>query len=75
MAPTVGGFEDQQAPCGQVVCGEHYEDRDEESLVTDEFDYACGCRPICHEHHDGSVSRRVVRHEGTLLVDELLAAE
>jgi hypothetical protein len=75
MAPTNASFKEQQAPCGQVVDGEHYEDRDPESLVTDELDYASGCRTICHEYHDGSVSRKVVRHDGTVLVDELLAAE
>jgi hypothetical protein len=44
-------------------------------VVTDEFDYACGCRNTCHEYHDGSVPGMVVRHDGTVLVDELLAAE
>jgi hypothetical protein len=75
MVPTNASFKHQQAPCGQVVDGEHYEDRDEESLVTDELDFACGCRCICHEYHDGSVSRKVVRHDGTILVDELFGAE
>ena len=28
-------FKDQQAPCGQIVDGESYRDRDEEVLVTD----------------------------------------
>ncbi len=74
MAPTNARFKGRQAPCGQVVDGEHHEERDEECLLRDEFDYACGCRSICHEYHDGSVSRKVVRHDGTVLVDELLAA-
>ena len=70
-------FTSQQAPCGQIVDGECHQDQDqdEEVLVTDERDYACGCRSIRHEYHDGSVSARVVRHDGTILVDELLSAE
>ena len=58
-----------------VVADEDYAIQDEEVLVTDERDYACGCRTIRHEYHDGSVSSRVVRHDGTILVDELLSAE
>ena len=68
-------FKGQQAPCGQIVDGQNYQDRDEEALVTDELDYACGCRTIRHEYHDGSVSRKVVRHDGKVLVDELISAE
>ena len=75
MVPTNTIFRGQEAPCGQILDGEHYEDRDEECLVTEEFDYVCGCRSIRHEYHDGSISRTVVRHDGTVLVDELLAAE
>jgi hypothetical protein len=30
---------------------------------------------IDREYHDGSVSRRVVRHDGRVMVDELLSAE
>jgi len=68
-------FKGQQAPCGQIVDGQNYQDRDEDALVTDELDYACGCRTIRHEYHDGSVSRKVVRHDGKVLVDELISAE
>jgi len=75
MVPTNTVFRGQEAPCGRIVDGEHYEDRDEESLITDELDYACGCRSIRHEYHDGSVAREVIRHDGTVLVDELLSAE
>jgi hypothetical protein len=77
MALSHASFISQQAPCGQIVNGESYQDQDqdEEVLVTDERDYACGCRTIRHEYHDGSVSSRVVRHDGTILVDELLSAE
>jgi predicted metal-dependent HD superfamily phosphohydrolase len=75
MPLSKAGFKSQQAPCGQIVDGESYMDQDEEVLVTEERDYACGCRTIRHEYHDGSVSAKVVRHDGTVLVDELLSAE
>ena len=75
MVLATTGLKHVQAPCGQLVDGETYQDQDEEVLVTEVLDYACGCRSIRHEYHDGSVSRRVVRHDGTVLVDELLSAE
>jgi hypothetical protein len=75
MVLTSTSFRATKAPCGQIVSGETYEDRDEEALVTEELDFACGCRTIRHEYHDGSVSRRVVRHDGTVLIDELDSAE
>lgn len=75
MVATNTGFKAQQAPCGRTVDGETYQDRDDETVLTLELDYACGCRIIRHEYHDGSVSQKVVRHDGTVLVDELLSAE
>ncbi|HEY7500539.1 MAG TPA: hypothetical protein VH740_18600 [Vicinamibacterales bacterium] len=75
MVLTNVGFKSQQAPCGQLVDAETFEDQDEEVLVTQEVDYACGCRTIRHEYHDGSISRKVIRHDGAVLVDELLSAE
>ena len=72
---TTGTFTQQQAPCGRIVGGETYQDDDTEVVVTLETDYACGCRAIHHEYHDGSVSRTIVRHDGRILIDELLAAE
>ncbi|MGH9309846.1 MAG: hypothetical protein ACRD1U_10760 [Vicinamibacterales bacterium] len=69
-----GSFTSQQAPCGRLVDGEHYEDHDDECVVTRETVYACGCQCIQHEYHDGSVSRRVVRHDGKRLVDEIASA-
>ena len=70
-----GSFTGQQAPCGRIVSGDHYEDHDDEVVVTRETIYDCGCQSIQHEYHDGSVSRKVVRHDGRVLVDELLSAE
>jgi hypothetical protein len=70
-----GNFKGQKAPCGRIVDGEHYEDHDDEVIVTQETVFSCGCQSINHEYHDGSVSRKVVRHDGTVLVDEMLSAE
>ena len=75
MPATSSSFKSHQAPCGRIVDGETFEDLDQETLLTEEQDYACGCRSIRHEYHDGTVSRRVVRHDGTVLVDEMFAAE
>ena len=70
-----GSFKGQQAPCGRIVDGDSYEDHDDEVVVTQETLYSCGCKSIQHEYHDGSVSRQIVRHDGHVLVDELLSAE
>ncbi len=75
MATANSSFSTRSAPCGRLVTGERYEDRDEQALLTDEMDFACGCRTIGHEYHDGSVSRRVIRHDGRVLVEELLWAQ
>ena len=75
MVATKTGFTQQHAPCGRTVDGETYQDRDEETLLTLEIDFACGCRTIRHEYHDGSVSEKVVLHDGHVVVDELLSAE
>jgi hypothetical protein len=73
MVPTSTGFKSQQAPCGRIVDGESYQDQDEQGLVINDLYYACGCRSIRHEYHDGSICRKVVHHDGTCLVDELIA--
>jgi hypothetical protein len=72
MAATSTAFQSEQAPCGRLVDGEHFQDQDEQCLVTDEWFFACGCRTIRHEYHDGSVGRKVIRHDGRVLADELL---
>ena len=74
MTPS-GNFTGQEAPCGRIVNGERYEDKVDEVLVTQALDYHCGCRSIRHEYHDGSVSQKVVRHDGKILVDEMHSAE
>ncbi len=70
-------FESREAPCGQLVDGERHQDRDDEDMVllTDIYEYACGCRRIRHEYHDGSFSRKLIHHNGRVLVDELLGKE
>ena len=68
-----GSFTSQQAPCGRLVGGNHFEDHDDEVVVTRGTVYACGCQSIRHEYHDGSVSLRIVRHDGRVLTDELLS--
>ena len=74
MAPThIIGFESQQAPCGKVVGGQCHEDHDDEGLIINDLFFACGCRTIRHEYHDGSLSQRIVHHNGHVLVDELIA--
>jgi hypothetical protein len=75
MALTRHHVTRQQAPCGEVVDADDYEDRDDETLLTQEIDYACGCVSIRHDYHDGSVARKVIHHNGSVLKDELLTAE
>ena len=72
MPITTSRFTDEKAPCGQVLDGERLQDRDDECSLSDEMFYDCGCRSIRHEYHDGSVSVNVVRHDGTVLEDELI---
>ncbi|MBI2821122.1 MAG: hypothetical protein HYX74_02760 [Acidobacteria bacterium] len=75
MSFMSASFKSEKAPCGRIVEGKRYEDRDQECLLTEDVHYACGCHSIQHEYHDGSISRKVVRHDGTILVDELLGAQ
>jgi hypothetical protein len=75
MPRTNTSFKGHQAPCGRKVDGESYQDRDADALLTEELHYACGCRTSLHEYHDGSMRHKVVRHDGKVLVDELLSAE
>lgn len=75
MVATHTSFKAQQTPCGRTADGVTYQDRDDEAVLTQELDFACGCRIIRHEYHDGSVSEKIVRHDGVVLVDELLSAE
>ena len=75
MAATTERFNSEKAPCGQMAAGDRLRDRDEQCLLSDEQFYDCGCQRIRHEYHDGSVSSRVVHHNGTVLEDELIAGQ
>ena len=66
-------FTNEKAPCGELMDGERFWDRDEDCLVSDKRFYSCGCQEIRHEYHDGAVSCKVVHHDGTVVVDELIA--
>jgi hypothetical protein len=70
MMATKTLFESEKAPCGRIVGGERYRDRDDDGLVVDHLYYACGCRTLLDEFHDGSVHRRVVHHNGRVVADE-----
>jgi len=74
MPATSTRFTHVKAPCGRIVDGERFQDRDQDEgqcLVTDESFFACGCKSIRHEYHDGAVAEKVIRHDGHVLVDEL----
>ena len=70
---TTTRFENERAPCGRVVSGEHFRDQDDEGLILDHLHFGCGCQSIRTVYHDGSVHSRVVRHDGKVVVDELSA--
>lgn len=71
MTTTRTRFAKAKAPCGRSVDGEHLQIEDEQDLVTDELFYSCGCEEMRQEYHDGSYYRRVARHDGRVLVDEV----
>lgn len=75
MNRTITRLQNQQAPCGRIVDAETYNDQEDEDLLITEMSYRCGCRSTRQEYHDGTVSRRVMRHDGTFVVDELLDKE
>ena len=58
MSIPTSRFTNEKAPCGQVVDGERFRDRDDECLLSDELSYDCGGRGI--------------RHDGTVLEDEII---
>lgn len=68
-------FRDLPTPCRRRRGGERYEDRDGPTLLTELVLFACGCRIVRHEYYDGCIGRTVVRHDGTVLVNELLAGQ
>ena len=68
-------FTDRPTPCRRLKSGERYEDRDGATLLTQLILFSCGCRILRHEYYDGCVGRTVVRHDGRVLVHELLTAQ
>ena len=68
-------FSDRSTPCHRRRGGEQYEDGDDATLLTQLVLFSCGCRIVRREYHDGCVGRTVVRHDGTVLLYELLAAQ
>jgi hypothetical protein len=42
-------------------------------MLCNDVNYACGCREIQHQFHDGSCRTRVIRHDGRVLLNELSA--
>jgi hypothetical protein len=70
MTGTRTHFAKERAPCGKVVEGERHREGDAEGLAFDDLVYACGCRRIRHEFHDGSIRIRTVRHDGKVIMDE-----
>lgn len=72
---TRTSFTEEAAPCGRVAGGVRYSDRDDEGLVVEHLHYACGCQNLRDEFHDGSFHRRVVHHNGKVLVDEEFRGE
>lgn len=66
-------FTRERAPCGRTVDGKHHHEEDDQGLIIDDTYYACGCRRNHHEYHDGSVRNTVIRHNGKVLADELIA--
>ncbi len=73
MTITNESVKSEKAPCGRLEDGVRHLDQDDDCRLTDDLVYACGCRVTRHEYHDGSFSRRVVRHDGKVLVDRLNA--
>jgi hypothetical protein len=57
-------FEGERAPCGRLVRADRSEVDDEDGLVMALTVYACGCRSLHREFHDGSFQRQVIRHDG-----------
>jgi len=70
MTGILTHFSQERAPCGRLVDGDRSKDDDTEGLKFDDVHWACGCRTIRHEFHDGSVRLRTIRHDGKVLMDE-----
>jgi hypothetical protein len=66
-------FSGERAPCGKRVAGSRHREFDDDGLSYNDVNYACGCRQISHQFHDGSIRIRITRHDGRVLLNELSA--
>ena len=64
MTQTISRFQARLAPCGLRRDGDSFVTEDDQGLVTEELEFACGCRVSREEFHDGSVHRQVVDLDG-----------
>ncbi|HEX4815869.1 MAG TPA: hypothetical protein VFV66_24245 [Nonomuraea sp.] len=71
MTGTRTPFPPEPAPCGKKVGGEHFHDDDGYGLLIRDQLFACGCRRIRHEYHDGSIHLSAVRHDGKRVKDQV----
>jgi hypothetical protein len=72
---TRTSFTGETAPCGRLMDGVRYSDQDDEGMVVEHLHYACGCQNLRDDFHDGSTHRRLIHHNGKVLVDEELRGE
>ena len=70
MTGTQTHLTGERAPCGRLGDAHRSQEDDLEGFRLDDKQYACGCREMRHEFHDGSVRIRTVRHDGKVLSDE-----
>ena len=70
MTATKTHLTGERAPCGRLGDADRSQEDDLEGFRIDDTQYACGCREMRHEFHDGSVRISTVRHDGKVLADE-----
>ena len=75
MPGMSGPVTGEKSPCGRKVDARHLYEQDDQGLVIDDTDWACGCRRSRREYHDGCMRLTVVRHNGKILEDALDADE
>ncbi|GAA5088678.1 hypothetical protein HNP84_000944 [Thermocatellispora tengchongensis] len=64
MTGTRTPFSGEVAPCGKRGDGEHFLDDDGHGLLIRDQHFACGCRRMRHEYHDGSIHVSALRCDG-----------
>jgi len=63
-------FSSERAPCGKRMGGRRHVDGGSQGYILDNWTYACGCRRVHQQFHDGSGRAQTIRHDGKILVDE-----